>query len=55
MRLPTGTALLSIRYEGVVISNNSSGIFHQQEERRLKYLFTQFEATDARAAFPLLR
>jgi alanyl aminopeptidase len=44
-------AELSIRYTGEVITRNSSGIFRQQEDGNW-YLFTQFETTDARAAFP---
>jgi alanyl aminopeptidase len=40
-----------IRYTGEVISKNSSGVFRQQENNDW-YLFTQFEPTDARAAFP---
>jgi alanyl aminopeptidase len=49
--IPAGPAVLAIQYTGGVISKNSSGIFRQQESGNW-YLFTQFEPTDARAAFP---
>jgi alanyl aminopeptidase len=46
-----GAGRLAIRYAGEIVSKNSSGIFRQQENNDW-YLFTQFEPTDARAAFP---
>ena len=49
--LKTGAAAVTIRYTGVVEEKNSSGIFRQQESGNW-YLYTQFEASDARAAFP---
>jgi alanyl aminopeptidase len=49
--LAAGAAVATIRYTGVVQEKNSSGIFRQQESGNW-YIFSQFEATDARAAFP---
>ncbi|MCI0572591.1 MAG: M1 family metallopeptidase [Myxococcaceae bacterium] len=49
--LPTGKATVRIRYTGKVSAKDSSGIFRQQEGDAW-YAFTQFEATDARRAFP---
>ncbi len=49
--VPAGSAEIHIRYTGAVRQGDSSGIF-QAEDGGHHYLFTQFEATDARDAFP---
>jgi alanyl aminopeptidase len=49
--LPAGDAEATIRYTGVVVEKNSIAIFRQQESGNW-YIFSQFEATDARGAFP---
>ncbi len=49
--VPAGRSQLHVDYTGLVITKNSSGIFRQQDNGNW-YLFTQFEASDARAAFP---
>jgi len=49
--VPADAAVLAIEYTGEVITKNSIGIFRQQESGNW-YLFSQFESTDARAAFP---
>jgi len=46
-----GAATLTIRYTGKVSSQELDGI-HRQQERDQWYVFTQFEATDARRGFP---
>jgi alanyl aminopeptidase len=49
--IPAGRAKLVIDYEGKISSKSSSGIFQSRDADNL-YLFTQFEAIDARRAFP---
>lgn len=49
--VPAGAAELDIRYTGTVRQQDSSGVFGMEENGN-RYLFTQFESTDARAAFP---
>jgi alanyl aminopeptidase len=49
--LPAGTASLSIAYHGTIVRDDGDGIY-SVEEGDDHYLFTQFQATDARQAFP---
>ncbi|MBV8553114.1 MAG: M1 family metallopeptidase [Acidobacteriaceae bacterium] len=49
--VPTGEGEIEIQYTGHVRQQDSSGVFHMTEDGH-DYLFTQFESTDARAAFP---
>lgn len=49
--LPAGTATMEIKYSGRVRRGVSAGIF-SSEDAGNRYLFTQFESTDARDAFP---
>lgn len=49
--IPAGAGELTIEYSGQVRQQDSSGIFHMEDNGN-SYLFTQFESTDARAAFP---
>lgn len=46
-----GAVELEIRYKGAILTGNSAAVF-RQEDNGNKYVFTQFEATDARGAFP---
>ncbi|MGA8670111.1 MAG: M1 family peptidase, partial [Terracidiphilus sp.] len=48
--LPAGRATLAIRYTGL-LNNELRGFYLSKTERR-NYAVTQFEATDARRAFP---
>ncbi len=47
----SGTAELAIDYAGKIYSKDSDGIY-RIEDRGNWYVYTQFEATDARRAFP---
>ncbi len=49
--LAPGTARLHIEYDGKISRKNSAGIF-QLDDNGHWYVYTQFEATDARRAFP---
>jgi alanyl aminopeptidase len=49
--LEAGTGELEIHYTAKVRLKDTSGAF-RSEDNGNKYIFTQFEATDARAAFP---
>jgi alanyl aminopeptidase len=49
--LPSGAAELHIRYTGEVRHGDSSGVFYLKDGDS-GYIFTQFESTDARDAFP---
>ncbi len=49
--VPAGAAEIKISYTGSVRQQDSSGVFQMQDNGN-RYLFTQFESTDARAAFP---
>jgi alanyl aminopeptidase len=50
-QVPSGPAELDIQYTGKIREHDSSGVFHMSEDGN-QYLFTQFESTDARGAFP---
>lgn len=49
--VPAGPADFKIDYTGTVITKNSTAIFRQKDNDNW-YIFSQFEATDARGAFP---
>jgi hypothetical protein len=49
--LPPGSYKVEVRYEGTLPSRDGRGAY-RQEERGDWYVFTQFESTDARRAFP---
>ncbi len=49
--VPAGAAAIDIQYTGQVRLKDSSGVFRMEDDGN-KYIFTQFESTDARAAFP---
>jgi aminopeptidase N/puromycin-sensitive aminopeptidase len=48
--IPAGNATIKIRYTGIL--NNELGGFYLSKTARRNYAVTQFEATDARRAFP---
>lgn len=49
--ISAGRGVITIQYTGEVRQQDSSGVFHMQDNGN-HYIFTQFESTDARGAFP---
>ncbi len=49
--IPAGAAAVTLHYTGIVEEKSPTGIFRQQDGGNW-YIFTQFEAIDARSAFP---
>ena len=49
--LPAGPATVHITYAGI-LNNEMSGLYLGKDDKGRKYAATQFEATDARRAFP---
>lgn len=49
--VPVGAGELTLHYSGKLRLQDSSGVF-RMEDNGNRYLFTQFENTDARSAFP---
>jgi alanyl aminopeptidase len=49
--LPAGSARIHIDYTGKISRKSSAGVF-QLEDNHHWYVYTQFESTDARRAFP---
>lgn len=47
----SGKGVLHVAYQGRISSNSSAGIFQLKEDREW-YVYSQFEPTDARRAFP---
>ena len=52
-KLPAGKATLTIAYTGI-LNNKLRGFYLSKTDKR-NYAVTQFESTDARRAFPMLR
>jgi cytosol alanyl aminopeptidase len=49
--MPAGSARLFVRYDAEVLGNSDRGVFREQEGGDF-YVFSQFENTEARSAFP---